>query len=111
MTGAEKIIEITNQVIEIKNNIQKKYDATVGKINALIEKQQMIIANTVAQSIYWVEKQKKKIQAKIDKLTQGINDWLKKQMDAVQAWMNKAKEEITNFIIELLMAPILAALW
>lgn len=111
MTGPEKIVEITNQVIEIKNNIQKKYDRVIGKINGLIEKQAKIVANAAAQSIYWVEKQKNKIQAKIDKLTQDIKDWLNKQLEKVQTWMNNVKKEITDFIKDLLMSPILAAVW
>lgn len=111
MTGPEKIVEITNQVIEIKNNIQKKYDRVIGKINELIETQAKIVANAAAQSIYWVEKQKNKIQGKIDKLTQDIKDWLNKQMEKVQTWMNNVKKEITDFIKDLLMSPILAAVW
>lgn len=111
MTGPEKIQETTEQVVEMKNNIQKKYDGVIDKINGLIEKQAKIVANVAAQSIYWVEKQKNKIQAKIDKLTQGIKDWLNKQMERVQTWMNNVKKEIMDFIKDLLMSPILAAVW
>ena len=32
-------------------------------------------------------------------------------MEMVQTWMNNVKKEITDFIKDLLMSPILAAVW
>lgn len=107
MTGQEKIQEITNQLNEIKKNIQDKYDKIMSKVSDLQEKLQEI-NNSVGQSQQWIEKQKKKIQSKIDELTSKITDWLKEQMAKAQKWMDGVKDEIMQMIADLLLTPILA---
>lgn len=107
MTGAEKIQEVMTQLNEIKKNIQDKYDKVMGKVGELQEKLS-VIDNAVGQSKQWIDKQKKKIQTKIDDLTKKITDWLKEQLEKAQAWMDKIKEEITQMIADLLLTPVLA---
>ena len=70
MTGQEKILEVIEQVNEIKNNIQKKYDKIMGKIAEYQEKLNEVIQNAQKNSEIWVEKQKKKIMNK--KVREGI---------------------------------------
>ena len=54
------------------------------------------------------QKQKKKIQTKIDDLTKKITTWLEEQLKKAQAWMDGIKEEITQMISDLLLTPALA---
>lgn len=107
MTGAEKIQEVMTQLDEIKKNIQNKYDKVVGKVEEL-QKKLSVIDNAIGQSKQWIDKQKKKIQTKIDDLTGKIRTWLEDQMKKAQSWMDKIKEEITQMIANLLLAPVLA---
>ena len=107
MTGAEKIQEVMTQLDEIKKNIQNKYDKVMGKVEELQEKLS-VIDNAIGRSKQWIDKQKKKIQAKIDDLTRKIRTWLEDQMKKAQSWMDKIKEEITQMIANLLLAPVLA---
>lgn len=107
MTGQEKIQEVMNQLTEIKNNIQDKYDKIMGKVGELQEKLK-VIENAAGQSKQWIDKQKKKIQTKIDDLTKKITDWLKDQMEKAQKWMDGIKEQIMQMIADLLLTPVLA---
>ena len=68
MTGTEKIVEIGIQLAEIKQKIQEKYDKVMGKVSELQQKLielEEAVANGIAQSLQWIEKQKQKIKTKI----------------------------------------------
>jgi predicted PurR-regulated permease PerM len=83
----------------------------MGKIAELQKKLQELqakLVNAVNQSIIWVQKQIAKIQAKIMEYVNKATKWLTDKLQQAQAWMDGIKEEITNYIIKLLMAPVLA---
>lgn len=107
MTGTEKIQEVMNQLNEIKKNIQDKYDKIMDKVGGLQE-QLIQVQNSTNQSPQWIDKQKKKIQTKIDDLTKKITTWLEEQLKKAQAWLDGIKEEITQMISDLLLTPALA---
>lgn len=108
MTGQDKITEVIDQVTEIKNNIQKKYDKVLGKIAECQVQLDEVIKNAQKNSEIWVNKQKKKITKKINDFKKKIEDWLKDQLDKVQKWMDGVKQDLMDFIAELLKSKALA---
>lgn len=111
MTGQEKILEVMMQVAEIKQKIQDKYDKVMSRIVELHRKLAEFenqMNNPINHTLQWIEKQKQKIRSKIMELTQNITQWLNDQMAKAQNWMSGIKEEIMNYIAELLLAPVKA---
>lgn len=107
MTGQEKTQEVMQQLAEIKSNIQKKYDKVMGKITDL-QQELSFLDTAMNQTEIWIEKQKTKIQGKINKLKKDIEDWLRIQMGKAQKWLDNIKQEILDFIAKLLISPVLA---
>ena len=101
--GAQKIVELTNTLADIKKNIQNKYDKVMGRIEDL-QKKRDEIENTTNQSPNWIEKKKKSIQKKIDDLLVNLEDWLIQQSEKAQAWLDEVKADITNMIANLLLS-------
>ena len=108
MTGAEKIAAATRTVIEIKQNIQKKYDRVMDKIQRIKEDIDKISGDVRNHTEGWINEQKEILQSKIDKLKQTINNWIQEQLRKAQEWLDEIKKEITDFLMELAASMLLA---
>ena len=107
MTGAEKIADIMKQVNDIKAKIQEKYDRVMAKVD-LIQQEILKLEENVNNSIMWVEAQKAKLEAKMKKLMQDIQDWMNLQLQKAQEWLDGVKKEIEDFILELALSMLKA---
>ena len=111
MTGEEKLVEATNTVADIKAKIQEKYDRVMVKIKKIQDKIAELdraIKNAVANTIKWINDQKKKLMEKLEKLRRDLEKWLQDQLRKVQQWLDNVKKEIQEFIGRLILSMILA---
>ena len=106
-SGAERISEVANTFNDIKKNIQDKYDKVAGRVEKL-QKESDELDNANNQSPVWIEKQKKKIQSKIDTLLKNLENWLFDQLEKAQKWMDNMTKELTKIITDVLSAPLIA---
>lgn len=106
MTGAEKISEATQNLADIKDKIQQKYDTVMGKIEKLQTKMEEIYKNTVGHSQQWVDEKVQLIKGEIERMMNDVKAWMDKQLQKAQEWLDGIKKEIEDFLKELIASMI-----
>lgn len=108
MTGAEKIVEATKIVNDIKQTIQKKYDKVMSKIAEYQSEIQRVLSEASYHSQKWINDKIETIKSKIEKLTNDAKKWMEEQLQKAQNWLTEVQNDIEEFIKDLLISMVLA---
>lgn len=108
MTGAEKIVEATKTVNDIKQTIQKKYDKTMEKIAFHQSEIQRVLSKASYHSQKWVNDKIETIKSKIQELMNKVKKWMEEQLKKAQDWFTEVQNDIEEFIKNLLVSMVLA---